>query len=191
MVCPLHVRIWRQDLDNRLDSYLRWSCYAPEEQAAVIIYGSMYGNTENEASLVAASLHPASLYDVSSTHNSTLIAEIFRCNQLVLASVIYNSGIYPPMLNLIHDLKTLNLQNPMVALIENGTWAPSCARQMLRHIGDMPDMRLLDPAVTIRSSLKPDARAALEGVEVRLLQSPRRSRFPDTAHRWDAFLSDK
>lgn len=175
MVCPLHGRIWRRDLDKLLDQTSRWSRYVPEEQAAVIIYGSMYGNTENAAALLAASLaasgHPAAVYDVSRTHVSTLIAEIFRCSHLVLASPTYNNGIYPPIMNLIHDMRALNLESRTVALIENGTWAPVSARQMAGLIGEMADMRLLEPAVTIQSSLKPGSRAALEGMKDRLVQS--------------------
>ena len=75
---------------------------------------------------------------------------------LVLASPTYNNGIYPAMLNLLHDMKALNLQNRTVAVIENGSWAPSSAKQVQALLAEMKQMKVLEPVVTIKSSLKED-----------------------------------
>ena len=135
MICPLHGPIWRNDLGYLLDKYDKWSRYEPEDKAVVIMYASMYGNTENAANVLAAELAEAgvkniAMYDVSNTHVSELIAEVFRCSHLVLAAPTYNNGIYPAMLNFLHDMKALNVQKRTVALLENGSWAPTSAKRV-------------------------------------------------------------
>lgn len=165
-ICPLHGPVWRNDLGYLLDKYDRWSRYEAEEQAVAIFYASMYGDTENAAELLAAGLAEAgvqniAVYDVSSTHISVLISEIFRCSHLVLASPTYNNGIYPAMANLLHDMKALNLQNRTVGLIENGSWAPVSGKLMRAGLEELKGMRILDPVVSIKSSVKEETTAAL------------------------------
>lgn len=127
VICPLHGVVWRSDLVWLLDKYDRWSRYEPEEKAVALLYASMYGDTENAVNILAGALAEGgvksiTVYDVSSTHVSTLISEVFRCSHLVLAMPTYNNGVYPAMLNFLHDMKALNLQNRTVGLIENGSW---------------------------------------------------------------------
>lgn len=162
MICPLHGPIWRNDLGYLLDKYDKWSRYEPEDKAVVIMYASMYGNTENAANVLAAELAEAgvkniAMYDVSSTHVSELIAEVFRCSHLVLAAPTYNNGIYPAMLNFLHDMKALNVQKRTVALLENGSWAPTSAKQVRALLEEMKGMEILEPVVTVKSSLKEDS----------------------------------
>ena len=97
------------------------------------------------------------MYDVSNTHVSELIAEVFRCSHLVLAAPTYNNGIYPAMLNFLHDMKALNVQNRTVALLENGSWAPTSAKQVRALLEEMKGMEILEPVVTVKSSLKEDS----------------------------------
>ena len=162
MICPLHGPIWRNDLGYLLDKYDKWSRYEPEDKAVVIMYASMYGNTENAANVLAAELAEAgvkniAMYDVSNTHVSELIAEVFRCSHLVLAAPTYNNGIYPAMLNFLHDMKALNVQKRTVALLENGSWAPTSAKQVRALLEEMKGMEILEPVVTVKSSLKEDS----------------------------------
>lgn len=162
MFCPLHGPIWRSDLGYLLDKYDKWSRYEPEDRAVVIVYASMYGNTENAVNVLAAELAEAgvkniAMYDVSSTHVSELIAEVFRCSHLVLAAPTYNNGIYPAMLNFLHDMKALNVQNRTVALMENGSWAPSSGKQMRALLEEMKGMEILEPVLTVKSALKEEA----------------------------------
>lgn len=176
MICPLHGPVWRRDLSYFLEKYDRWSRYEPEERAVTVMYGSMYGHTENAVNALATGLADAgvknlSVYDVSSTHVSTLIAEAFRCSHLVLASPTYNNGLYPAMQGVLHDMKALNLQNRTVALLENGTWAPQSAKQMRAMLEEMKGMRILEPTVTIRSALKGESLEALRSLQESLLAS--------------------
>ena len=166
MICPLHGPVWRGDLGYLLGKYDLWSRYEPEDKAVTIFYASMYGDTENAANVLAAALaergvKKIAVYDVSVTHVSTLIAEAFRCSHLVFAAPTYNAGVYPAMANLLEDMKNLNLQNRTVGLMENGTWAPMAGKQMRAALEGMKRMRILEPAVTVKSALKADSRAAI------------------------------
>ncbi len=166
MICPLHGPVWRGDLGYLLGKYDLWSRYEPENKAVAIFYASMYGDTENAANVLAAALaergvKKIAVYDVSVTHVSTLIAEAFRCSHLVFAAPTYNAGVYPAMANLLEDMKNLNLQNRTVGLMENGTWAPMAGKQMRAALEGMKRMRILEPAVTVKSALKADSRAAI------------------------------
>ncbi len=176
MICPLHGPVWRSNIPYLLDKYTHWSKYEPEEKAVAIFYASMYGDTENAVNIFAGALAESgvkniSVYDVSSTHVSTLIAEVFRCSHLVLASPTYNNGIYPAMLNFLHDMKALNVQNRTVALIENGSWAPASGKLMRALLDEMKQMQVLDPVVTLKSALKEDSAAQLAELKDSLLQS--------------------
>ncbi len=168
MICPLHGPIWRGDFDYLLNKYRLWSLCEPEDRAVCILYGSMYGYTANAADILANMLAdkgiPVRVYDVSVTHLSTLIAEAFRCSHLVLAAPTYNNGIFPSMRSLLHELKELNLQNRTVGFVENGSWAPVCAKQMQALIGECKNMTQLTPVVTIRSALADDSLAQLEAL---------------------------
>ncbi|MDR1801158.1 MAG: FprA family A-type flavoprotein [Lachnospiraceae bacterium] len=159
VICPLHGPIWRTDLSLFLDKYQKWSTYEPEENAVVIIYGSIYGNTEQTANALAFRLADAgvkkiAVHDVSSTHVSELIGEIFRCSHLVIACSTYNGGVYPPMDNLLEDMKNLKVQNRTVAIIENGTWAPNSGKLIINKLLEMKDMEIIEPVLTIKSTLK-------------------------------------
>lgn len=129
-ICPLHGPVWRNNLGYFIDKYQKWSTYEPEEKGALIVYASMYGNTETAANYLATQLVEkgmtnVAVYDVSKTHVSYLISETFKYSHLVLASVTYNLNIFPPMHDYLVDMKALNLQKRTVALLENGSWAPS------------------------------------------------------------------
>lgn len=166
MLCPLHGPVWRSDIAWYVDKYLTWSSYQPEEKAVMIVYGSIYGNTENAANILACRLADRgvkniAMYDVSSTHPSTIISEAFRCSHLVFASATYNSGIFSNMEHLLLDLKAHNLQNRTVALLENGSWGVTAGRKMGEIISEMKNMTILEETITIKSSLKEDQMAEL------------------------------
>lgn len=158
IICPLHGPIWRSNLGYILDKYNTWSSYEPEEKAVMIAYASMYGNTENLANVLAAKLaeadiHNIVVYDVSNTHVSTLISEAFRCSHIVLAAPTYNGNVYPVMENFLNDMKALAVQKRTVAILDNGTWAATAGKQMADKITEMKDMKIIEPKVSIKSSL--------------------------------------
>ncbi len=158
-ICPLHGLVWRNDLGYLLGKYDKWSRYEPEEKGVMIVYASMYGNTESAAEVLASKLVEkgvtnVSVYDVSKTHVSYLISETFRLSHVVLASVTYNLGIYPVMLNYLEDMKALNVQNRTFAVMGNGSWACKSdvlMRQFLET--QLRNVTVLDDSLTINSAL--------------------------------------
>lgn len=159
MICPLHGPVWRENIGWYVDKYQAWGSYTPEERAVLIAYASVYGNTENAAEILAVKLAQAgirkiAMHDVSVTHPSYLLSEAFRCSHLVLISTTYNAGIFFNMEMLLLDLKEHNLQNRTVAIIENGSWAPMAGKLMREMVCGMKNMTLLEPTLSIRSSLK-------------------------------------
>lgn len=167
MIAPLHGPVWRGNLLYILDKYSKWSSYEPEEKAVVIIYASMYGNTENAAEILAGRLADKgvkniAVYDVSGTHISALIAEVFRASHLVLAAPTYNGAVYPLMDNFLNDMKAVNVRNRTAALIENGTWAPVSAGMMRAKLEELKNITVLENSISIRSELKPEQEQQLE-----------------------------
>ncbi len=168
MVCPLHGFVWRKQIGYFIDKYLHWASYTPEETGVMIAYASVYGNTENAAEILAVKLREKGIktriYDVSVTPASDIIAAAFRYSHLVFASTTYNAGVFVCMEALLSDLVAHNLQNRTVALLENGSWAPTSGGLMRKMLEKCKDMNILDTSLTIRSSLKKEQLPQLEAV---------------------------
>lgn len=167
LCCPLHGPVWRKNFALMLEKYQKWSAYEAEDKAVLIAYASMYGNTENAANALACLLADAgvrgiAMYDVSETDVSELVAESFRCSHLVLAAPTYNGGLYPRMEAFLTDLAALGLQNRTVALLDNGTWAPTAAKQMTARLAAMKGMTILGNPLSLKTSLAPDQSAAMK-----------------------------
>ncbi len=177
-ICPLHGPVWRKNIGWFIDKYVKWSTYTPEENAVMIAYASVYGNTANVADILASKLADAGVrnvkvYDVSNTHPSVLVAEAFRCSHLVFASTTYNAGIFVTMETLLHDIAAHNLQNRTVALIENGTWAPTAGGLMRKLLSGLRGIEILEDSLTVRSSLKEDQLEALDRMAAAIAASVR------------------
>ena len=177
-ICPLHGPVWRKNIGWFIDKYVKWSTYTPEEKAVMIAYASVYGNTANVADILASKLADAGVrnvkvYDVSNTHPSVFVAEAFRCSHLVFASTTYNAGIFVTMETLLHDIVAHNLQNRTVALIENGTWAPTAGGLMRKLLSGLRSIDILEDSLTVRSSLKDDQLEALDRMAAAIAASVR------------------
>ena len=169
MICPLHGPVWRTNLSWFIEKYQKWSTYTPEDNAVMIAYASVYGNTENAANILASKLaargvKKIAMYDVSATHPSVIVSEAFRCSHLVFASTTYNAGIFCNMETALLDIAAHNLQNRTVALIENGSWAATAGKLMAELLGKLKNITVLDNKLTIKSSLKEGQFAALDGL---------------------------
>lgn len=157
IICPLHGPIWRQDLSYLLDKYNRWSTYTPESNGVVMFYGSIYGHTERfvrdlATDLAERDITDVRLYDVAKTHPSVAVAEAFRCRNIVLAAVSYNAGLFPPMETVLADLRAHGLRQRNLALIQNGSWAPSAGRVMTDMLTGLNDITCYDPIITLKSA---------------------------------------
>ena len=176
MICPLHGPVWRSELNWFIAKYDKWSRYEPEDKAVLLVYGSMYGGTEQAAEALAIALAErgveVSVRDVSTTHVSELISESFRCSHIVLASVTYNMDFYPPMRDYLEDMKALGLKGRTFALLENGTWNPAAGKLMGTFVTEeLTECTLLEPQVTLRSTLKADQAGELEALAEAVTQS--------------------
>ena len=116
------------------------------------------------AKLAARGITNTRLYDVSSTHVSYLISDLFKYSHMVLASVTYNLGIFPPMHNFLMDMKALNLQNRTVALMGSGSWAPRSGALMREELEKMKHINILDDEMTVTSSLKADNESEIDAL---------------------------
>ena len=176
MICPLHGPIWRENLGWFIEKYDTWSSYKPEDQAVMIAYASIYGNTENAADILASKLADKgvkniAMYDVSVTDPSVIVSEAFRCSHLVFAAPSYNGGIFTKMETVLSELKAHSLQNRTVAIMENGTWAPVAGKQMREIFANMKNIELLEEGVTIRSAVKEAQEASLEALAEKIASS--------------------
>ncbi|MCC8081782.1 MAG: FprA family A-type flavoprotein [Lachnospiraceae bacterium] len=160
MICPLHGFVWRENIDAYVGKYQQWSRYEPEVSGVMIAYASVYGNTENAANILACRLRDrgirTTIFDVSVTASSGIVAASFEYSHLVFASTTYNAGVFITMDELLRDLASHNLQNRTVAFIENGSWAATSGKQMREIIGSMKNMTVLEESVSLKSALRTD-----------------------------------
>ncbi len=186
MICPLHGPVWRSNIAWFVDKYQKWSTYTPEEDAVMIAYASVYGNTENTANILAAKLAERgakriAMYDVSSTHPSVIVAEAFRCSHLVFASTTYNAGIFCNMETALLDIAAHNLQNRTVALIENGSWAATSGKLMREILAKLKNITVLENTVSLKSSLKEEQLPALDALADAIIASMKKEEEPAPA----------
>ena len=158
MICPLHAHIWRKDLSKIISLYDKWSKYEAEKDSVVIFYGSIYGNTQNAAEILAMQLaengmENVEVFDTSKTHVSFLVSNAFEYKTLVFAAATYNAEIFDTVQNLITELKNHNLSNRRIGLIENGSWAPVAASKMKAQLETLKNMEIVDPVVKVVSSV--------------------------------------
>lgn len=169
MICPLHGPIWREKLSQIIEKYKLWSSYEPEERGVLIAYASVYGNTKSAAELLAIKLaekgiRNIAMYDVSSTHPSVIVAEAFRYSHIVIASTTYNAGIFVNMEMALLDLKAHNIQNRTIAIMENGSWAPTAAALIKKMLGGLKSINILEKGMTLLSSMKENQIEELEAM---------------------------
>ena len=167
-VCPLHGFVWRKDFGRFLEKYLLWSSYTPEENSVLLAYASVYGHTENAANILAAKLVERGvkvrMYDTSVTPASYILSDAFRCGHLVFAATTYNAGIFVTMENLLHDIANHNLQNRRIAVMDNGSWAPTSGKQMRDILSALKGCSFIGDNITLRSSLAEDQLPALDAL---------------------------
>lgn len=176
MICPLHGYIWRENLAFLLEKYAKWAAYNWEEKGVVIAYGSIYGNTENACEVLAAKLAQKGvknikMYDVSVTHGSYIVGEVFRVSHLVFAAPTYNAGIFINMENLLRDITAHNLQNRTIALIDNGSWAATCNKQMKEELQKLKNIEFLEPTISLKSALTEAQLTEIEGLAEKIAKN--------------------
>lgn len=175
-ICPLHGPILKENLEHYINKYDIWSSYKPENDGVFIAYASIHGNTEYVAKEMKKILEKngakkVSIADLSRDDMAEAVEDAFRYDKLVLASASYDAGVFPPMNNFLNILVEKNYQNRKIALIENGSWAPSAGRCMKEAISKMKNINLCETVVTIKSTMKDTDIPQLEALAEELLNN--------------------
>ena len=165
-LCPLHGPVLSGDLSHYLDLYNKWSSYEAEEEGVVIAYTSVYGNTRKAALQLAETLRresciPVVTYDLARCDMFAAVADAFRYSKLVLATTTYNGDMFPPMRAFIDHLAKRGFTRRVVALVENGSWAPAAKNAMMGLLEKCKDLTCLAESVTITSALNEKSEAQL------------------------------
>lgn len=157
-VCPLHGFVWRSHFGDFLEKYLKWSSYTPEENGVMIAYASVYGHTENTVNILACKLAERGIktkvFDTSVTPASYILSNAFKFSHMVLASTTYNAGIFVTMENLVHDIANHNLQNRKVAILENGSWAPTSGSLMKKALSGLKGTQFIGETISLKSDIR-------------------------------------
>ena len=166
-ICPLHGPILNENLEYYIGLYDTWSKYEPETEGVFIAYASIHGGTaavaEKLAEILRAKGAPkVSAADLSRCDMAEAVEDAFRMSKLVVAAASYDSGLFPPMYDFLHHLQIKSYQRRRVAIIENGSWAPSAGRVMRGMLVQMKELEIVDPMVTIYSRMKREDLLALE-----------------------------
>ncbi|MBQ8966721.1 MBL fold metallo-hydrolase [Ruminococcus sp.] len=166
MILPLHGPMLTENLDYYLGLYNTWSSYEPENKGIFIACASIHGNTLAAAEklkemLEARGAEKVSLSDITRDDQAEAVEDAFRYDRLVLMASSYDGGVFPPMEELLMHLRDKTYRNRKVAIVENGSWAPSAGRVIKGYVEKFKDITLVEPVVTIKSALNSESEAKL------------------------------
>lgn len=176
MICPLHGPILKENLGYYLEKYDIWSSYRPEDKGILVAYASIHGNTraaveEFAAMLEAKGAEKVVVTDLARDDMAEAIEDAYRYDRLVVACPTYDGSLFPCMEDFLYHLKIKNFQNRKVGIIENGSWAPQSGKLMSAYFEGMKNITMVEPKVTIKSSLKEDSRKDLEALADAMVQA--------------------
>ena len=165
IIASTHGPVWRKDPGYIVDLYDRMS-RQETERGIVIAYASMYGNTKTMVEMMARALsrqgvERIKVLDVSRTHPSFVLREVWKFRGLLLASPTYNLGVLPTMQNLVHILDESNVRNHVIGVFGTYGWSGGGVRK-LEEFASKPNWTLVEPVVEANCMPKPDD---LEGLD--------------------------
>lgn len=160
-ILPLHGPVLPMpgdELSYYIDTYNTWSSYEPETHGVFVAYASIHGNTAKAAEKLAEMLEArgekVAISDICREDMAECVEDAFRYDRMVICSSSYDGGIFLPMHDFLNHLTVKTYQNRKVFIMENGSWAPSAARTAKGIIEGWKNVTLLDPVVTIKSTMK-------------------------------------
>ena len=173
-ICPLHGPILKENLGYYIGKYMTWSSYEPEDDGVLVAYASIHGNTKEAAEKMKEILEDkgakkVAITDLSRDDMAEAIEDAFRYDKLVLAAASYDASVFPCMETFLNKLTNKNYQNRKIAIIENGSWAPTAARVMKSYVEKMKKITLCEKTVTIKSAMKDADVTAMEELADELL----------------------
>lgn len=164
MICPLHGPVLKENLGYYLGLYQTWSSYSVESEGVMIAYNSVYGNTKKAVELLEKELTEQGcpkvvVNDLARCDMAEAVEDAFRYGKLVLATPTYNGDVFPFMREFIHNLTERNYQKRTVGLIENGSWAPTAAKVMMKMLEGCKNLTFTETTVKIMSALNDESAA--------------------------------
>lgn len=157
-ICPLHGPILKENLGYYIEKYDIWSSYRPEDEGVTLAYASIHGNTSIAAKKLAEMLEAkgqkVSMFDLARDSMSEAVEDAFRYDKLVLAAPTYDASLFPCMEDFLYHLKVKNYQNRTIGIMENGSWAPAAGRLMKAYADGFKNCTVVEPLVSIRSTMK-------------------------------------
>lgn len=169
MICPLHGPVLKDNLGYYIGFYDTWSRYEPENKGVLIAYASIHGNTAKAAYELADMLKEAGedkvvVSDLSREDMAEVIEDAFRYDRMILCAASYDGGVFPCMQDFLLHLQSRAYQNRTVGMVENGSWAPCAARVMRNIVDTFKNITVVEPVVTIKSTVKESDKAALSSL---------------------------
>ena len=175
-ICPLHGPVLQGEaMAEALRLYNIWARYEVETPGIFIAHASIHGGTAAAAKLMREKLLQAgcpkvAIADLCREDMAEAIEDAFRYGTLLCCASSYDADVFPPMHYFLHKLSLKGYQQRRIALLENGTWAPSAAKAMKALIEKMKDITLIEPVVTIRSRMKSEDMPSFDRLVKALLQ---------------------
>lgn len=159
-ICPLHGPVLSENLGYYLNLYDIWSSYGVESEGVFIAYTSVYGHTELavkelQKRLIERGCPKVTVSDLARSDMAENVEDAFRYGKIVLATTTYNGDVFPFMKTFIDALTERGYRNRTIGIIENGSWAPQCAKVIKKAFEQSKNIAFTETVVSIRSALKP------------------------------------
>ena len=175
-ICPLHGPVLEgARLQEALRLYGIWSSYGVETEGVLVAHASIHGGTRKAAEKLGEILQEKGagrvvVADLCREDMAEVIEDAFRMGRLVVCASSYDGDVFPPMHFFLWKLGLKGYQSRTVGIVENGTWAPCAARAMRSLLEPMKNVTVVEPVVTLRSSLKASDIPALEALADAILK---------------------
>lgn len=176
-ICPLHGPVLPENepLSFYIDKYKTWSAYEPEDEGVAIIYAGIHDTGTKPAALKLQEILEAKgvkcgVTNLTEDDLHEGVEDAFRYSKMVLCASSYDADVFPPMRAFLNVLSIKAYQKRKVALVENGSWAPTAGRVMKQYIEGFKDVELVEPMVTIKSTLKEENIEQLKALAEELIK---------------------
>jgi flavorubredoxin len=159
MIASTHGPVWRTDLNWVMSRYTKWSTY-DMEQGVVIVYGSMYGNTQKMAEVIARQLSVRGIknirvYDSSKTHSSYIINDIFKYKGFIVGSCAYNNALFPNVETLLATIEHMAPKEHYLGIFGNFLWNGGGVHN-LKKFAEMIKWEMVYEPIEEKGALKAD-----------------------------------